>query len=58
MRNPGWAAAALTAVALAVTAHGPASYSSGSGGSDGTPTSSSQRAAPASMSGVPPEPPR
>jgi len=44
MRNPGWAAVALTATALAVTACGPSSYSSGSsgaGGAYGTPTRSS-----------------
>jgi predicted lipoprotein with Yx(FWY)xxD motif len=41
MRNPGWAAAALTATALAVTACGPSSYSSGAaGGAYGTPTGS------------------
>ena len=44
MRNSGWAAAALIATALAVTACGPSSYSSGSsgaGGAYGTPTGSS-----------------
>ena len=44
MRNPGWAAAALTATALAVTACGPSSYSSGAaGGAYGTPTGSSSQ---------------
>jgi predicted lipoprotein with Yx(FWY)xxD motif len=47
MRNPGWAAAALTATALAVTACGPSS----AGSAYGTPTgSSSQRATPTSTS--------
>jgi len=44
MRNPGWAAAALVATALAVTACGPSSYSSGSsgaGGAYGVPTGNS-----------------
>ena len=52
MRNPGWAAVALTATALAVTACGPSSYSSGApGGAYGTLTgSSSQRATPTSTS--------
>lgn len=52
MRNPGWAAVALTATALAVTACGPGSYSSGAAGSAyGTPTgSSSQRATPTATS--------
>ena len=44
MRNPGWAAAVLTATALAVTACGPSSYSSGAaGGAYGTPTGSSSQ---------------
>ena len=65
MRNPGWAAAALIATALAVTACGPSSYSSGSsgaggaysaptgstGGAYGTPTGSTS-AKPASTSGA------
>jgi predicted lipoprotein with Yx(FWY)xxD motif len=54
MRNPGWAAVALIATALAVTACGPSSYSSGSsgaGGAYGTPTGSSS-AGPASTSGT------
>jgi predicted lipoprotein with Yx(FWY)xxD motif len=54
MRNPGWAAAALVATALAVTACGPSSYSSGSsgaGGAYGSPTGSSS-ATPASTSGA------
>jgi len=54
MRNSGWAAAALVATALAVTACGPGSYSSGSsgaGGAYGTPTGSSS-ARPASTSGA------
>ena len=52
MRNPGWAAAALIATALAVTACGPSSYSSGgAGGAYGTPTASSS-ARPASTSGA------
>ena len=53
MRNSGWTAAALIATALAVTACGPSSYSSGSsgaGGDYGTPTGSSS-AMPASTSG-------
>ncbi len=52
MRNPGGAAVALTATALAVTACGPSSYSSGApGGAYGTLTgSSSQRATPTSTS--------
>ena len=50
-RNPGWAAAALIAVALAVTACGPASYSAGSpaGGAYGAPASSAS-ATPTGMS--------
>jgi len=42
MRNPGWAAAVLIAVAATVTACGPASYSAGSpaGGAYGVPASS------------------
>ena len=44
MRNLGWAAAALTATALAVTACGASSYSSGAAGSAyGTPTVSSSQ---------------
>ena len=49
MRNPGWAAAALTATALtatalAVTACGPSSYSSGgAGGAYGAPAGSSSQ---------------
>ncbi len=53
MRNSGWTAAALIATALAVTACGPSSYSSGSsgaGGAYGTPTGSSS-ARPASSAG-------
>ena len=44
MRNPGWAAAALVATALAVTACGASSYSAGSsgaGGAYGVPTGNS-----------------
>ena len=54
MRNSGWTAAALIATALAVTACGPSSYSSGSsgaGGAYGTPTGSSS-AMPGSTSGA------
>ena len=44
MRNRGWAAAALTATALAVTACGSSSYSSGAaGGAYGTPTGSTSQ---------------
>jgi len=44
MRNLGWAAAALTATALAVTACGSSSYSSGAAGSAyRTPTGSSSQ---------------
>ena len=56
MRNPGWAAAALIATALAVTACGPNSYSSGSsgaGGAYGTPTGSSSATAPRPGAAVP-----
>ena len=45
MRHSGWAAAALIAAALAVTACGP---SSGAGGAYGVPTGSSSSATPAS----------
>ena len=43
MRYPGWAAVAVTATALAVTACGPSSYSAGSGagGAYSSPTTSS-----------------
>ncbi len=53
MRNSAWTAAALIVTALAVTACGPSSYSSGSsgaGGAYGTPAGSSS-AMPASTSG-------
>ena len=46
MRHSGWAAAALIATALAVTACGPAG--SGAGGAYGVPTGSSSSATPAS----------
>ena len=50
-RNPGWAAAVLIAVTAAVTACGPASYSTGSsaGGAYGAPASSAP-ATPTTMS--------
>ena len=53
MRNPGWAAAVLAGVAVAVTACGPASYSTGSpaGGAYGAPASSAS-ATPAATSGA------
>src|SRR5580704_15014642 len=41
MRNPGWAAAALVATALAVTACGTSPGSSGAGGAYGVPTGNS-----------------
>ena len=41
MRNPGWAAAALVATALAVTACGASPGSSGAGGAYGVPTGNS-----------------
>jgi predicted lipoprotein with Yx(FWY)xxD motif len=44
VRNPGWAAAALIAAALTVTACGPAnSYSGGGGGTYTSPTSASSQ---------------
>jgi predicted lipoprotein with Yx(FWY)xxD motif len=52
VRNPGWAAAALIAAALTVTACGPANSYSGSGGGGGAYTSPTPTSSASSQSGA------